>query len=82
MYKIILVFIVGFIEQLLYTLYIISVGKNLIAISSILMFSYMILYLTIISKIVKEKEGVILLVTYALSCGIGNWIAMILHLIK
>ena len=80
--NIIIVFIVGLIEQLLYTLYIISVGKYLIVASSILMFSYMILYLLIISKVVKEKDGIILLITYALACGIGNFIAMGLHLIK
>jgi len=77
-----LIFIIGLIEQLLYTLYIISVGKFLIIISSILMFSYMVLYLLIISKVVKEKNGIILLLTYALACGLGNWIAMSLNLIK
>lgn len=78
----IIVFIVGLVEQLLYTMYIIAVGKYLTIISSILMFSYMVLYLLIINKVVKEKDGIILLLTYASACGIGNLLAMGLHLIK
>jgi uncharacterized protein YebE (UPF0316 family) len=80
--KIIILFIIGLLEQLLYTLYIIAIGKYLIFISSILMFSYMVLYLLIISKVVKEKEGLILLLDYALACGVGNYMAMSMHLIK
>jgi multidrug transporter EmrE-like cation transporter len=77
MLKIILVFIVGFIEQLLYTSYLLSVTKKQVNASTILMVVYMSIYLFIISYAIKDGDTVPLLVAYALSCGVGNWCVML-----
>lgn len=77
MYKIILVFIVGFIEQLLYTAYLLSVNKKQVKASTILMVSYMGIYLFIISYAIKDANTVPLLVAYALACGAGNYCIML-----
>jgi len=83
MKKLILIFFIGLGEQTLYTFYLLSLTRYLIGLSSILMFSYMIIYLGIINKIAKDKsDSVKMLLVYAGSCGIGNWLAMMLHLIK
>jgi uncharacterized protein YebE (UPF0316 family) len=76
MLKILLVFIVGFIEQLLYTSYLLSVTKKQVTASTILMVVYMSIYLFIISYAIKDGDTVPLLVAYALSCGVGNWCVM------
>jgi len=76
MLKILLVFIVGFIEQLLYTSYLLSVTKKQVTTSTILMVVYMSIYLFIISYAIKDGDTVPLLVAYALSCGVGNWVIM------
>ena len=77
MLKIVLVFIVGFIEQLLYTAYILSVTKKKVISSSLLMFSYMTIYLFLIAYALKDAETVPMLLSYALSCGVGNYVVMI-----
>jgi uncharacterized protein YebE (UPF0316 family) len=76
MLKILLVFIAGFIEQLLYTSYLLSVTKKQVIPSTILMFVYMVIYLFIISYAIKDGNTINLLVAYALSCGVGNWVIM------
>lgn len=76
MLKILLVFIVGFIEQLLYTAYLLSVNKKQVNASSILMFSYMVIYLFIITYAIKDANTIPLLIAYALACGSGNWVIM------
>ncbi len=81
--KALIIFSAGLIEQIMYTLYLLSVSRYLIGISTILMSSYMIIYLLIINYAIKdEKNSLPLLLTYAISSGIGNYIAMILHIIK
>jgi hypothetical protein len=82
MIKFILVFFIGLLEQTMYTLYLISVNHYLIGLSTILMFSYMVLYLGLISKIAKDKDSIKLILIYAGACGLGNWIAMTLKIIK
>ena len=77
------IFGAGLIEQVLYTLYLLAIGRYMIEISSILMFAYMVIYLLIINYAIKdEKNSLPLLIIYALSSGVGNYIAMILHIIK
>jgi hypothetical protein len=79
----VLVFSLGLVEQILYTLYLLSVGKYLIGLSTLLMFVYMTLYLLIINYAIKDKKNsIFFLILYALACGAGNYIAMILKLIK
>jgi len=80
--KYFLIFLVGLIEQFLYTLYLLSVTHYLILISSFLMFLFMILYLWLIDKIAKDKDSLKMIIIYALACSIGNYIAMILKIIK
>jgi len=77
MIKIILVFVVGFIEQLLYTAYILSVTKKKVMTSSILMFTYMLMYLFLIAYALKDSETITILISYALSCGAGNYCVML-----
>ena len=72
----------GLLEQFGYTLYLIAVNKYMSLVSSILMFSYMIVYLWIVRKTSTEKEGWKLILVYALACGLGNYIAMSMKLIK
>lgn len=81
--KYLLLFLAGLLEQAGYTFYLLSVNRYLIELSSILMFSYMIVYLGIINRIAKDsKDSWKMILVYAGACGIGNYIAMILKLIK
>jgi len=82
MIKYILVFFIGFMEQSLYTLYLLSVNKYMINTSSILMLCYMTIFIGLTAKIAKDKESIKLAFTYALACGIANWITMSLRIIK
>jgi len=76
MIKIILVFIIGFFEQLLYTAYLLSVNKKQVKASTILMVAYMAIYLFIIAFAIKDDSTISLLVAYALACGVGNYVIM------
>ena len=77
MIKIIGVFIIGFVEQCLYTMYLISVTKRQVILSSILMFVYMSLYLFIVAYALKDSNTIILLISYSIACCFGNFITMI-----
>lgn len=74
--KIFIVFIIGFIEQLLYTAYLLSVNKRQVKASTILMVAYMAIYLFIISYAIKDTNTILLLISYALACGSGNYVIM------
>jgi len=79
----ILIFLAGTFEQMLYTLYLLAVGQYMVGASTILMFTYMSIYLMIINFAMKDtKNSILMLVTYAAASGLGNWIAMSLKLIK
>jgi uncharacterized protein YebE (UPF0316 family) len=80
--KLPVIFSVGLIESLGFTLYLIAVNKYLIFTSSLLMFFYMAVYLWLIDKIAKDKDSIGMLLVYAFACGLGNYIAMAMHLIK
>jgi hypothetical protein len=83
MNKLLMIFSLGLVEQFGYTLYIISVTKYLILMSSVILVSYMFVYLFLIDRIAKDKnDSLKLAFAYALACGIGNFIAMALKLIK
>lgn len=77
MIKILIVFLIGFIEQLLYTAYLLSVNKRQVNASTFLMVAYMAIYLFIISYAIKDTNTIPLLIAYALSCGVGNWCIML-----
>lgn len=74
MIKALIIFIAGIIETFLYAGYIIAVTKKQVLASSILMFVYMTIYLGIIYYIVKDINSITLVLVYALSCAIGNFI--------
>ena len=77
MVKVLLVFIIGFIEQLLYTAYLLSVNKKQVKASTVLMVAYMAIYLFIIAYAIKDANTIPLLVAYALACGLGNYVIML-----
>ena len=77
MIKIFLIFILGIIETYLYTWYLISVDKRQTIISSFLMFIYMAFYLGIIAWAIKDSNTIVMLLTYAISCGIGNYMKLL-----
>ena len=76
MIKIIAVFLIGLFEQLLYTKYLIAVDKRRTIASTIYMTIYMSLYLFIVAYAMKDSETFLILIAYALACGVGNYVAM------
>jgi hypothetical protein len=81
--KILAIFGAGLVEQMLYTLYLLAVGRYMIIPSTLLMFTYMVIYLLIINYAIKDEKNTIpLLIVYALSSGVGNYLAMSLKIIK
>lgn len=74
--KVIIIFIAGFIETLIYTFYLISIENRRIALSTTLMFFYMLAYLVIISVAIKDTNSIPLLLVYSVSCALGNLVVM------
>lgn len=77
MIKILIVFIIGTIETFIYTAWAISATKKEAIKSSTFMFIYMVLYLGIISFALKDTDTWILILTYALSCALGNYLEIL-----
>jgi uncharacterized protein YebE (UPF0316 family) len=77
MLKIFLVFVAGTIETFIYTAWAISATKKEALKSSILMFIYMGLYLGIISFALKDTDTIVLIITYASSCALGNFLEIL-----
>ena len=76
MIKFLVVFILGFLEQIGYTLYLLAVDKRQVYWSSIMMFLYFAFYLFIIAYALKDVNAIALLLTYAASAAIGNFAVM------
>jgi uncharacterized protein YebE (UPF0316 family) len=76
MLKILAIFCIGLLEQVLYTAYLLSVNKKQVKLSSYLMFIYMLFYLGIIAYAIKDNNTITLLLAYAAACGVGNYIMM------
>lgn len=72
MIKLIVIFFIGLFEQILYTNYLISVDKRQLYLSTLYMFVYMCLYLGIVAYAIAQQNWIMLMI-YALSCGIGNF---------
>lgn len=72
--KFVLIFIVGTIETYLYTGWALTATQKKVWVSSILMFSYMMIYLKIIDWAIKDVNTTLMILSYALSCGLGNFI--------
>jgi hypothetical protein len=52
----------------------ISANQKKVFISSILMFFYMTTYLLILDSAFKDSNSKLMIITYAISCGIGNFL--------
>lgn len=76
MIKLLIIFFVGLLEQILYTGYLLAVDRRKLYLSSILMFVYMTLYLFIVAYAMKDSETILILLSYATACGIGNYIVI------
>jgi hypothetical protein len=50
--------------------------------STVLMMTYMTTYLLLMNYALKDNKAVKLLITYAIACGVGNYCAMALKIIK
>jgi hypothetical protein len=74
--KLLIIFVIGLLEQILYTSYLISVDKRQLYLSTIYMFVYMILYLAIVAYSVAQQNW-FMLGTYALSCAVGNFFTIL-----
>lgn len=74
MIKFFLIFIFGTIETYLYTGWAITANQKKVWVSSILMFSYMMIYLKIIDWALKDANTSLMIFSYALSCAFGNFI--------
>jgi multidrug transporter EmrE-like cation transporter len=71
---VIIIFLAGIIETFLFTAWSISANKKEENKSSILMIIYMTAYLLLLSFAITNK---ILLIVYAISCGIGNYLEIL-----
>ena len=74
--KFIFIFIIGLVEQIGYTFYLLAVDKRQLYASSIIMFIYFAFYLFILAYAMKDANTWTLLLTYALAAAVGNFIAM------
>jgi multidrug transporter EmrE-like cation transporter len=72
--KLFIIFFAGILETYLFTGWTITANQKKAIVSSILMFVYMTAYLFILDIAFKDSNSRILLLTYAISCGIGNFI--------
>lgn len=76
MIKYILVFIIGGIETWLFTKWNLRANKAKALNSSIMMVSYMGIYLVILDTIFKDANSKLLILFYVLACGVGNFLAV------
>jgi hypothetical protein len=72
--KLLIIFFAGIIETYLFTGWTITANQKKVMVSSILMFIYMTAYLFILDIAFKDSNSKILLLVYAVSCGIGNYL--------
>jgi len=76
MNKYIFIFIVGMLETILYTWFLIALQKKKTWLASFLMTTYMTVYLSLIAFAIQDASTFGLLFTYSLACGIGVFIRM------
>lgn len=72
--KAIIIFIAGIVETFMFTGWTLSANKKQVYLSSLLMFLYMITYLFILDTAFKDDNSKILILIYAISCAIGNFL--------
>jgi len=74
MLKFVIIFIAGTIETYLYTGWALSATQKKVWVSSILMFTYMMIYLKIVDWALKDANTTLMIFSYALSCALGNFL--------
>lgn len=74
MIKLLLVLIFGIFETYLYTGWAITANQKKALVSSILMLSYMAIYLIILDVAFKDANSLLMIADYSLACAIGNYI--------
>ena len=74
MIKFIIIFILGAVETYLYTSWALTATQKKRWVSSILMFSYMMVYLKLIEWAFNDTNSTLMIFSYALACGVGNYI--------
>lgn len=76
MIKFLLIFIVGTIETYLFTKWNLRANDRKAINSSIMMMLYMSIYLLILDAIFKDANSKLLIISYVLACGLGNYLAV------
>ena len=74
--QVLIVLVAGLVETAIYTAYLILLGNKRPLHSSVLMTMYIFVYFWLLKYIIKDHESFILIATYAISCGMGNYLAM------
>jgi hypothetical protein len=74
--KLLVIFSVGVLENFLYTWYLLEVGRKKVLSSSLLNFIYMLIYLGIVAWAIKGEDTILVLVIYAASCSVGNYLQL------
>ena len=72
--KVLGIFIFGAIETYIYTGWNLSANKKQKWLSSLLMFVYMVLYLSIIDIAFKDSNSTLMILDYSLACALGNFL--------
>jgi uncharacterized protein YebE (UPF0316 family) len=76
MIKYIIVFLIGVVETIVYTAYLLSVNKKQAILSSIWLITQMFVYLTLVAWAIKGTETIPIILCYSLSTGIGNYLTI------
>jgi ABC-type Fe3+ transport system permease subunit len=76
MIKFIIILIIGTFETYVYTKWNLRANKNRPINSSIMMMMYMAVYLWILDLIFKDINSKIMMISYVIACGIGNYLAV------
>lgn len=74
MIKFWLIFIAGIIETWLFTAWNLSANRLKPTFSSLMMMSYMIIYLKILDIAFKDINSTLMIISYVLACGLGNYL--------
>jgi len=74
MLKYFIIFGAGVVETYIYTATLIAATRMKYIGSSILMFLYMMVYLLILDTAFKDSNSKLMILVYAVSCGVGNFI--------
>ena len=76
MTKFFIILVVGTLETYFFTKWSLRANQLKAIVSSLMMIVYMTIYLLILDSIFKDTNSKMLIVSYVLACGIGNYIAV------